>query len=328
MPQSKNGQFAVPRTTPPPDAPQPGVKEQRERTPMELTERSLHSVVRIYSEQGAFRGSGVLVESNIAGGTMVLTARHLFGGNWPSQVKIKTYDNRTFAANFILGDAQHDLAALVVPSGDVPTPSPLTRTPTQAGELIYQIGYGGNKLQWKVARYAQNLGDSAYRFSIDPIGGDSGSGVFRTSDGHLIAIVQKTNGIASGGPALAVLMQNACDRHRPPQPKHDPPAPNPPSADLKVLINMVNELRVDIANIKLKEGPPGKDGKDGKDGLPGAQGPAGPQGVPGKDADSILLKTMQDQIDVLRSEIAGIRKTVGSLTVTVERVPLTAPQPK
>jgi hypothetical protein len=105
---------------------------------------------------------------------------------------------------------------------------------------------------------------------------------------------------------------------RPQQPTTDP-------AITAVLAEIMLELKAQrelIAAIKPVPGPVGPAGKDGLAGPAGPTGPAGPPGAAGKDGlagggDA----TLRAELEVLKAQVLSLQRVMGSLTVSVERVP-------
>ena len=117
----------------------------------------------------------------------------------------------------------------------------------------------------------------------------------------------------------------------------------PPGTDLeKRLADQFAEIKAMIAAIPAgKDGKPGKDGSDGlpgpagKDGVPGPagkSGPPGPEGKTGADGkdgtgvDPALLKNLQDQINLLRSQ-GFVCELYDANGVLLQTVPFSSTQP-
>lgn len=100
----------------------------------------------------------------------------------------------------------------------------------------------------------------------------------------------------------------------------------PPVVDLTPVMAQITALQIAVANIQLKPGPPGPSGPAGKDGLDGPPGSTGKDGLAGAPGASADTAAMVARIAVLEAKLLALQKTVGSLTVTVEKVPLVAPQ--
>ena len=186
-------------------------------------------------------GSGTIIDVMPDEGTghraLVLTCGHLFrrGGNGEQAVgetKVIFPDGKVvFAAVFWLS-RDKDLGAVIIPA-DANTPkASVATTPTQPGEACYGVGYSTGRL---LPRHGSliNGGPNVCEFSFGPMPGDSGGGVFRASDGALVAVISTRNqgsqgvtGGATGRQAVnAFLGEKVCQWF----PKYQPPArPQPP----------------------------------------------------------------------------------------------------
>jgi hypothetical protein len=100
---------------------------------------------------------------------------------------------------------------------------------------------------------------------------------------------------------------------RPVQPSTDPAI----TALLAEIMAEMKAQREMILAIKPVPGPAGKDG------LAGPVGPAGPQGLPGPPgAAGGSDSTLRAELEALKLQVLSLQRTIGSLTVSVERVPL------
>lgn len=104
------------------------------------------------------------------------------------------------------------------------------------------------------------------------------------------------------------------------------PTPAAPTVDLSPVMAQIAALQAAVAAIKPVPGPPGPSGPAGKDGLDGPPGSTGKDGLPGPAGTTADTAALVARIAVLEAKLAALQKTVGSLTVTVEKVPLPAPQ--
>lgn len=121
-------------------------------------------------------------------------------------------------------DAKTDLAAVIYAASPRTKTVALTSTATNPGEAVFQLGYPQG---WNAQRgtphqrtgvFQGHLPSGQLKFSFLPIGGDSGGGIYRASDGALLAVVSmraypNTNhgwGTGNGGDDVARFMKECC----------------------------------------------------------------------------------------------------------------------
>jgi trypsin-like peptidase len=279
--------------------PRPMVLESTDRaiSPV-LAEKAAHATVRIYSPFGTFAGSGVRLHAE-GGKEIIVTCKHLFPA-WPDQVRVVGYDGKAFNAVLIGSAPEADLAAVAIAS-DAPATARLSEASVVANTPVFQFGWGGEKRQQRQGVYLRPGGVQAgeLEFSFTPIPGDSGSGVYRVSDGALVAITNRykktPTGIAQGGVGVcaddvATFLNKTC---LPWLRKQQAPSPTPQP--------------------KLVTEP----GPAGPAGPPGPQGPQGAPGPAGK-CDPAELEAITQRLQKLEATIANLN---GTLRVRVEPKP-------
>ena len=301
--------------------PLPGVREERD-APAGLVEASVR-VVLWESGKGS-AGSGTIVGVSDDGYALVLTAKHVV----PRDGKITvTLANGTqvaainYTAQFTAAAQHADLAAVMfrVTKDISVRAATVAETPTQSGAPVLQIGYPGTHGPHVRRGKLIGLQGESFGCSFAPEGGDSGGGVFREADGHLIGVVV-TRDLPQGGEPQAGCVPRAevrkfleskpiCDLlprlfRRRPQPQPAPalppenpgdqapptmPAPTPfPGPDLAALreaiLKVEHGLEAIRADIKRRApeliGPPGPPGPSGPSGE-STIGPPGHDGKPG-----------------------------------------------
>ncbi|MER3416748.1 MAG: hypothetical protein C4297_11130 [Gemmataceae bacterium] len=284
--------------------------------------RAVAASVRVQVQQGSVRhyGSGVVVfdsgEDELA---VVVTNRHVIGASG-GQPRVRLTNGEERAAVLIGFDREGaDLAALAIYS-DGRTPwVVLAARPPAAGDLLFQVGYPGGRLD-PVQREGRYLSNNSFRLDggrahqnleaqIEVIPGDSGSGLFNAA-GELVGIIW------GGNPATAVpvaeverfLNSEVCrrwirkppwdvpDRCVPTPPRPAPPAGEPATDRWAQLAERLDALEKKVNSWHGQPGPPGK---------PGPPGPQGPPGPPGRDAPDV-----REEIARLRQELEQLRQTM------------------
>lgn len=300
--------------------PLPGVREDRQqRIEPALSETAKQAVVKIYALDGGFRGSGVAIHAE-SQKVVIITCKHLFN-RWPSRVTVVLHDGRKQQADYIGVDDRVDLAAVALPAKDAPKPAAIASTPTDAQGAVFQIGYGHEQLQQRTGRYVKpsDTGPGELEFSFIPVGGDSGSGIFRASDGALVAVVNKFKsdvhqrpvcGVGVGRRDVQRFVEECCLPwlRREPVPQAQGPCRDC-QCDLAGVRAQLSQVQQELGQLKLQPGAPGPAGPPGLPGTPGAPG------KDGRDADAAELLALRQRVEALESVLKNLS---GSLRIQVQ----------
>jgi len=296
--------------------------------------------VAVHSPEGARSGSGtvIAVGRNVADETqqiaLVLTNRHVLP-NEPNEAQGQfiavTFpgSQHRYIGKWIGRDGTADLAAVAIRiDGNVPCVKLADQAPGR-GTPIWQVGYPlGNGpvpragtvngfLGTKDAR----TGADVWELSLSCTQGDSGSGIFRPSDGALVGVlwggdrgscscvglhdVQRFTELCcrrwlrpgqprvpiqqppqwpqnpGSGPVIVDPPRAPTQPQQPAQPPTQPQQPPPPQVDLGPLTAEIVALRKELAELRAKPGIPGHQGPPGPQGIPGPPGGPGIQGSTG-----------------------------------------------
>ena len=156
--------------------------------------------VRVQMVSGA-GGSGTVIEIENGSG-LVITNRHVAGRDG-ARATLNFPDGKRVAAETIAVSSDADLAALdFAADHNFPRVSLAEKTPTTS-TAIYQVGYPMG--QGPVQRSGHTAGMGSYsgraynlELRLASYFGDSGSGIFRQSDGRLVAVLWGgANGVSS-----------------------------------------------------------------------------------------------------------------------------------
>jgi hypothetical protein len=270
---------------------------------------------------------------------LVITCKHLFADG-PGRVYCTFPNGQRAEASYLGSDGRSDLAAVAIYAQDGVPVTQLAEQPAGRGEPIYQVGYPHGR--GPMARAGQALGIVGYTQSANVLGlsfgveqGDSGSGIFRASDGTLVGVLWGSDGRTSSATGIEDIhrfVQEKCCRWFPrlrrPNPPSVPPSgqvpglsippisgqpapsmparpapdPSPALAAIAKLSDQVTALQTQIAT--LQQRPPAKDGAPGPQGPPGKDGPPGP---PGPATDT---RALEQRIAVLEQQVRTIGKTI------------------
>lgn len=300
--------------------PLPGVREDRQpRIEPALAETAKQAVVKLYALDGGFRGSGVAIHAE-SQKVVVVTCKHLFN-RWPSRVTVVLHNGKQLTADHIGVDDRVDLAAVAIAERDAPKPAAIASTPTDAQGAVFQIGYGDERLQQRSGRYVKpsDTGPGELEFSFIPVGGDSGSGIFRASDGALVAVVNKFKsdvhqrpvcGVGVGRRDVQRFVEECCLPWLRREPL--PPAQGPCrdcQCDLAGLLAKLSLMQQEMGQLKLQSGLPGPAGPQGTPGVPGTPG------KDGRDADAAELLALRQRVEALESVLKNLS---GSLRIQVQ----------
>mgnify|MGYP001591071240 CR=1 FL=1 len=221
---------------------------------------------------------------------------------------MKFADGKTATGTCIAVDQASDLAMLEIPSHAGMHFVRIGETPTPQGERVVQWGNpGGKGLRFQLGEYLSPLNGRPgfFHFSFKPVGGDSGGGVFRFTDGALMAVVSCRDPCACAGREQILALKATCwPRRAQPAPRPQPPQVQPP-----VPIPLPIPLPVPVP-VPGRDGGPGLPGKDGQ---PGPPGPAGEPGKPGKDADAAALAAALERIAALERQLASQQQLLSGL---------------
>jgi len=304
-------------------------------------------------------GSGTVTE--IADGVaLVITCRHLFasGSGHSGQLtvgKVIVWEQGSPAVvgEFVGADAKHDLAAVAFRASAVTVASSRAGTATSYGADVYQYGYPGARSvthgpNVRTGKLKSRASDGMYSFSFAPESGDSGGGIFRASDGALLAVVSRWCGSqgqrwgeGNGAAELKEFYANVClpwwKRRNPrpsptpvPPPSVTPPIVPPalpsPTVDLAPVMEAIVVLAKEVQALKDKPGIPGPPGPPGRDGLDGLSGKPGVDGKPGRDGLDADNRQIKLDVEALRADVARLQGVINNFSGSI-RVQV-APAPK
>lgn len=156
-----------------------------------------------------YLGSGTCIASE-GGKSLVLTCNHVWSeqsspgapfplGSYPLFGEVR-HDGKTYSATAIAGDADADLALVVV---DAPLPVARIATQTPAvGAKVRHYGMTSKDTSGEVLPARTDISAAAHQFAFttSAIPGDSGAGVF-DERGELVAVVCGRTGMATSAPA-------------------------------------------------------------------------------------------------------------------------------
>jgi Trypsin-like peptidase domain len=292
----------------PPEAQPPSYQPSYPSTPAVPQQIVAASVrITVAGPQGRWGGSGVCFASDPAKGVAwVVTNRHVCPAPGAT-ITVYWPGGQSAYASWIAADSKADLAVIAV-KADASTPAiPLSASAAQNGEPVWQVGYPGGhgptqrmgqtvgysgytthsfRPFWGYSEYAEKC--PVYLVRVDSDMGDSGSGIFRQSDGGLTAILW---GGRKGDPNAACVgyedvrrFTTYCLNLNLGSPAASSPA-NTLAGQVAKIGAMtsqntadINALKGEIAALKGTPGPPGPQGPAG------TPGNHGQPGSPGKDA--------------------------------------------
>lgn len=159
--------------------------------------------VSVCSSQGCWLGSGTIFHVDAGRGlAFVLTNHHVVPAE-RCAIKVSFPGGGTVPATFICTETGPDISIIAV-RGDATTPFvPLAEAAPAAGTPVYQVGYPHGHGPVCRAGIAEGPGGQVAgkfteaRFYLDTTQGDSGSGIFRRSDGKLCAVLWGGSGRSS-----------------------------------------------------------------------------------------------------------------------------------
>jgi S1-C subfamily serine protease len=164
--------------------------------------------VRIANQLGSVidGGSGTVVglQDNKA---LVLTCRHLFPGGRAGKLTVHFPSGRVYEAVLIAVDSQADLACMyILNDGQVPW-VPIADAPAERGTPVCQVGYPHGK--GPIFRRGGSLGIGGHTsgtpvmdISVAVQSGDSGSGVFGTTNRRLVGVIWGGDGRTSAATGI------------------------------------------------------------------------------------------------------------------------------
>ena len=271
--------------------------------------------VRITNDRGGVieGGSGTIIAVDNDRG-LVLTCRHLFPGVQPGKIGVHLHDGRVYTGVLIGVDDRADLAAVAIAQTPATPWVPISLTPANRGETVWQVGYSHGR--GPVQRRGQSQGITARTSTAAVLSvelgvqsGDSGSGVFRVSDSTLVGVIWGGDGRQSSATGLEDIhrfLDQKCLRwfprwripgslFSPPRPgpglgpgsspspvPPSPPTPVPmPAVDLGPILSELKILRGQIDELARLKGQPGPPGPQGPPGPAGKDGARGVDGLPG-----------------------------------------------
>jgi S1-C subfamily serine protease len=282
---------------PPRGSAAPGVREVPSRPitpvakgPTGTVEASVKVVVRD-GRGGTGSGSGTVVRSTSASGSMILTNRHVVNDGVTFKVVTSTGREIPAELRFYDQNLDVDLAMLWVKEQ---LPAVQTGPLPPEGRPLYQIGYPhgqGPLIQICTARL---VGTRVITEAVTQQG-HSGGGVF-DDQGRLVAVIwggaypdwstgsavpsqQVTRFVEACWERLGKFGSGTSGQQR--VPEQWTPIPGPP-------------------------GPAGQQGPPGPPGPAGQQGPPGPAGTPGKDADLAELARIRAAAEKAQSEVDAL----------------------
>lgn len=192
-----------------------------------LIRRAAAATVQIIHE-GLGAGSGSVVEI-VDGYACALTCAHLFRDERTKQttrqgpLSVVEPGAASRYAVLIGIDPRTDLAAVCYVASSQTQAVPLTDSETASGTAVFQLGYPAGHSKTGPPHYRSGTlqgreQDGQYRFSFLPVGGDSGGGIYRASDGALLAVVSKRAypgsgggwGTGAGGADVSRFLQETC----------------------------------------------------------------------------------------------------------------------
>ena len=302
----------------------------------------VNSSVRVRT--GNSGGSGTVVEINREDETfIVITNRHVCPQPG-APVRVFFPDGRNVAGVSLGPDDKADLACLEM-HGQASNYVPLAEASPKNQTGIYQCGYPSGKGPIQRQGYALGMHSysrTAWNLDLQCVSyyGDSGSGIFRQTDGRLIGVLW---GGADGSSSSAVPVEychgflkrmreriqarrDARSKIRrpgspgiipppkgadsqcppppiqPPQPPYAPPTPAPPGNPYLPGNPGLADLEAKVAMLKQEV-----DCLKYRPGTPGPVGPQGPKGEPGEGADLGLIAVLRAQIAQQRKEIDDLK---------------------
>jgi S1-C subfamily serine protease len=262
--------------------------------------------VTVDTGKGGWGGSGVVYavdpEKKLA---YVVTNKHVCPSAASGKIVVHIPDKGKWQAVFIAADDQADLAVIAITYDHAYTPGPIpvADAAPAGGVAVYQVGYplgiGPKQRKGHTVGYSgtvRNYVDSwGYVFQAQPLKakvylvrvpcdhGDSGSGIFRQSDGKLIAVLwggayDDPHAYCVGTEDVKRFTDLCCGKIG----GKKPPVPTP-GIGSDIIAGMqadIAKIKADLAAVAATAGQPGPEGKQG---MPGSPGPSGLPGAPGKD---------------------------------------------
>jgi S1-C subfamily serine protease len=263
--------------------------------------------VTVDTGKGGWGGSGVVYavdpEKKLA---YVVTNRHVCP-NASGKIVVHLPGGGKWQAVFIAADDAADLAVIAITYDPAftPAPIPVADAAPAAGVPVYQVGYPlgvGPKQRtgqtvgyqgtvrnyldsWGYVLFTQKLQTRVYLVRVPCDHGDSGSGIFRQSDGALIAVLWggsygDPHAYCVGTEDVKRFTDMCCGKIG----GKKPPVPTPvPSDVLAGIKDELAKIRADLEAVKATAGQPGPEGKQGSPGSPGLPGAPGKDGKAGVD---------------------------------------------
>ena len=124
--------------------------------------------------------------------SVVMSPAQLAAGD---RIEVILPDGRKFTASWLMADERADLAACVIPATESLPCAPVADRQPDPGEAVWQVGYPGGvgpKARSGVARGLNGwiqTGAPVWGLNLWCAPGDSGSGIFRPSDGALVGVL-------------------------------------------------------------------------------------------------------------------------------------------